>query len=193
MAPAFPFLTTYDPPGTSEGSLDPLGLYQIADQLAIQLVPAVRERMLRIRFLTAMRSARSWSRTSKASANITEPGYRTNHEVVATVDLSPAEADGDLLTQAITFLRSLLALMPGTQDDTPVVRRALAYPSQVERQAENWKRPRRRTVVRRQLVCTLPAIESGTDARSSLDEAVARLPKRIADELSFNLELEAMP
>ena len=51
---SFPFLTTYDPPGTSEGSLDPLGLYRIADQLAVQLVPAVRERMQRIRFLTAM-------------------------------------------------------------------------------------------------------------------------------------------
>ena len=54
MAATLPFLTTYDPPGTSEGSLDPLGLYQIADQLAVQLVPAVRERMQRIRFLTAM-------------------------------------------------------------------------------------------------------------------------------------------
>lgn len=54
MSHAFPFLTTYDPPGTSEGTLDPLGLYQIADQLAIRLVPAVRERMQRIRFLTAM-------------------------------------------------------------------------------------------------------------------------------------------
>jgi hypothetical protein len=31
-----------------------MGLYQIADQLAVQLVPAVRERMQRIRFLTAM-------------------------------------------------------------------------------------------------------------------------------------------
>ena len=50
----FPFLTTYDPPGTSEGTLDPLGLYQIADQLAVQLVPAVRERMRRVRFLTAI-------------------------------------------------------------------------------------------------------------------------------------------
>jgi len=50
----FPFLTSYDPPGTSEGTLDPLGLYQIADQLAVQLVPAVRERMQRIRFLSAM-------------------------------------------------------------------------------------------------------------------------------------------
>ena len=49
-----PFLTSYDPPGTSEGTLDPLGLYKIADRLAVQLVPAVRERMQRIRFLTAM-------------------------------------------------------------------------------------------------------------------------------------------
>ena len=47
-----PFLTAYDPPGSSEGTLDPLGLYMIADQLATRLVPAVRERMLRIRFLT---------------------------------------------------------------------------------------------------------------------------------------------
>ena len=54
MILTLPFLTSYDPPGTSEGTLDPLGLYQIADQLAIRLVPAVRERMQRIRFLTAM-------------------------------------------------------------------------------------------------------------------------------------------
>ena len=54
MSAVFPFLTTYDPVGTSEGSLDPLGIYRIADQLAIQLVPVVRERMQRIRFLTAI-------------------------------------------------------------------------------------------------------------------------------------------
>lgn len=54
MPVTFPFLTSYDPPGTSEGTLDPPGLYQIADQLAVQLVPAVRERMQRVRFLTAL-------------------------------------------------------------------------------------------------------------------------------------------
>ena len=47
-ADEFPFLTKYDPPGSSEGTLDPLGLYLLADQLATKLVPAVRERMLRI-------------------------------------------------------------------------------------------------------------------------------------------------
>jgi hypothetical protein len=51
---SLPFLTAYDPAASSEGTLDPLGLYQIADQLATRLVPGVRERMQRIRFLTAM-------------------------------------------------------------------------------------------------------------------------------------------
>ena len=118
----------------------------------------------------------AWShhiRIIVASANVTEPGYRTNYEVAATVDLSPAEADEDLLMQAIDFLRDLLAMVPGAQDDTPVVQRASAYLSQVERQAESWNRPRRKSAVRRQLACTLPVIGSGTDARSSLDEAVA--------------------
>lgn len=50
----FPFLTAADPTGTSEGSLDPLGLFQIADLLGTELVPAVRQRMLRVRFLSAM-------------------------------------------------------------------------------------------------------------------------------------------
>lgn len=54
MTILFPFLTAYDPTGASEGTLDPLGLYQIADQLASALIPAIRERMQRIRFLTAM-------------------------------------------------------------------------------------------------------------------------------------------
>ena len=34
MATSFPFLTAADPAATSEGTLDPLGLYQISDQLA---------------------------------------------------------------------------------------------------------------------------------------------------------------
>jgi len=54
MPLAIPTMSTFDPQASSEGTLDPLGLYQIADQLATKLVPAVRERMQRIRFLTAM-------------------------------------------------------------------------------------------------------------------------------------------
>ncbi len=37
-------LSEYDPPLTSEGSIDPLGLYPIADALGVRLVPGVRER-----------------------------------------------------------------------------------------------------------------------------------------------------
>ena len=118
----------------------------------------------------------AWShyiRIIVASANLTEPGYRMNHEVAATVDLSPTEADGDLLMQAITFLRELLALVPGAQEGTPEVHRASTYLSQVERQADAWERPRRKAVVRQQLACTLPAVRSGRGPRSSLDEAFA--------------------
>ncbi len=44
----------YDPKVAGEGNLDPLGLGQIADRLAVELVPGIRERMSRPRFLTAM-------------------------------------------------------------------------------------------------------------------------------------------
>lgn len=54
MSIALPEFTALDPVQSSEGNLDPMGLYQIADQLAVGLIPAVRERMSRIRFLTAM-------------------------------------------------------------------------------------------------------------------------------------------
>ena len=77
----------------------------------------------------------AWNRHIRiivASANLSEQGYRMNREVAATIDLSPKEADKDLLMQAITFLRDLLALVPGAQDDTPAVQRASAYLSQLE-------------------------------------------------------------
>jgi len=47
-----PFLSAKDPAASSEGTLDPLGLYQIADALAVRLVPGIRERMKHPRFLT---------------------------------------------------------------------------------------------------------------------------------------------
>jgi len=47
-----PFLSAKDPAASSEGTLDPLGLYQIADALGVKLIPGVRERMKHPRFLT---------------------------------------------------------------------------------------------------------------------------------------------
>jgi hypothetical protein len=49
-----PVLSEYDPIQLSEGSLDPLGLYPIADKLAVKLVPGIRERQLHPLFLTAI-------------------------------------------------------------------------------------------------------------------------------------------
>jgi len=49
-----PELSAYDPPVAGEGSLDPMGLAAISDRLADRLVPGVRSRMQRMRFVTAM-------------------------------------------------------------------------------------------------------------------------------------------
>lgn len=49
-----PLLTEADPGTSSEGSIDPLGLYAIADSLGVRLAPGVRERQSHPRFLTAI-------------------------------------------------------------------------------------------------------------------------------------------
>ena len=51
-AALLPFQTAFDPPQLLEGSLDPLGLYPIADALGVRLAPGVRERQRTPRFLT---------------------------------------------------------------------------------------------------------------------------------------------
>lgn len=48
-----PQFTDADPPAAGEGSLDPLGLAQVADRLAEYLLPGLRARMRRVRFVTA--------------------------------------------------------------------------------------------------------------------------------------------
>lgn len=49
-----PYLTAYHTLENSQGTLDPLGLYTIADRLALRLVPGFRERMSHPRYLTAI-------------------------------------------------------------------------------------------------------------------------------------------
>ena len=48
-----PQLSAFDPPVAGEGSLDPMGLAAISDRLADALVPGLRARMQRVRFVTA--------------------------------------------------------------------------------------------------------------------------------------------
>ena len=49
-----PQLSEFDPKETSEGTIDPLGLYSIADALGTKLAPGIRERQDHPRFLTAV-------------------------------------------------------------------------------------------------------------------------------------------
>jgi len=49
-----PMLSEADPAESAEGSIDPLGLYPIADALASRMVPGVRERQQHPRFLTVI-------------------------------------------------------------------------------------------------------------------------------------------
>lgn len=49
-----PLLTEADPKVSAEGSIDPLGVYSIADSLAVRLIPGVRERQVHPRFLTSI-------------------------------------------------------------------------------------------------------------------------------------------
>lgn len=49
-----PLLSESDPAESAEGSIDPLGIYPIADALASRMVPGVRERQQHPRFLTVI-------------------------------------------------------------------------------------------------------------------------------------------
>ncbi len=49
-----PFLSEADPRISAEGSIDPLGVYAIADALAVRMIPGVRERQQHPRFLTSI-------------------------------------------------------------------------------------------------------------------------------------------
>jgi len=49
-----PMLTEADPKVSAEGSIDPLGMYAIADALAVRMIPGVRERQTHPRFLTSI-------------------------------------------------------------------------------------------------------------------------------------------
>lgn len=123
----------------------------------------------------------TWSnhiRIIVASANVTEAGYRTNREVAATVELSSHDADSELLTQVVEFLRNLLTFVPGPQENTQEVGRAINYLEQVERRAKAWTLPRRGHRVHQHFVFTLPKGRADQTSRSSLDGAIAACRRR---------------
>lgn len=122
-----------------------------------------------------------WSRHVRiivASANLSEPGYRTNYEVAGAVDLTPKAAALTILQETIGFLRALLLLVPGAEARPRVIRRAEAFLDQTEKHTRGWKAPQQRSVVHQYLVFTLPSAARGREARSSLEEAASICRRR---------------
>ncbi len=72
-----PLLSEADPKESAEGSIDPLGIYPIADSMASMLVPGVRERQRHPRFLTIIAASLSLCREfddeTVASDDVSEP------------------------------------------------------------------------------------------------------------------------
>jgi hypothetical protein len=106
------------------------------------------------------------------SANLTESGYRFNHEVAAAVNLTPENANGGVLAEAIDFLRHLVMFVPGALERPPEVMRAEAFLKQIELQVGEWKPTRRGRTIRQNLVFTLPAAGLNRPAYSSIEGAV---------------------
>lgn len=106
------------------------------------------------------------------SANLTEQGYRTNHEVAAAIDMTPTAVPAETMEESLTFLRSLSRFVPVGDAPTPALLRAAQFLDQVQEQVRPWKAVRGRTSIRRHLVFTLPGDGSGSAARSTLDEAI---------------------
>ncbi len=75
--PLAPLLTERDPVESAEGGLDPLGTEALADALAVQLVPGVRERQRHPRFLTAiavsLEICREFDEDTLAADGVSEP------------------------------------------------------------------------------------------------------------------------
>lgn len=140
---------------------------------------SLRWDVLPVRMRTGKQHAKlsvlAWGRHIRiivASANLTEPGYRTNQEVATAVDLTPGEAETDAIDTAVDFLRRLLSLVSGASENPPQVLRAEAFLNQVALQVKDWQPSRKRGTVRQRLLFTLPSIGEDRAARSSLEEAV---------------------
>jgi len=116
-----------------------------------------------------------WSRHIRiivASANLTEPGYRTNHEVAATMELSPDDANAELIGDIIDALRNLISFVPGASERPPEVVRAQSFLDHVENQAKDWKNRRGDGETRQYFALTMPAGGANAEARSTLDETM---------------------
>ncbi|MDA1016092.1 MAG: hypothetical protein O3A00_16755 [Planctomycetota bacterium] len=164
----------------------------LVDHTQVDVEHSLRWDVLPVRIRGAKQHAKisllAWTnhlRIIVASANLTEAGYRFNHEVAIAIDVTPQEAPLAIVADAVRFLRCLLAFVPGAEPTVPEIQRALSFLNQVERQVANWKPMRPSKNLRQHLIFTLPARDSnsatggpGFEARGSLSDAVAKCRQR---------------
>jgi len=112
----------------------------------------------------------NYVRVIVSSANLTQPGYRTNFEIASAVDFRPDECDTQLLDSVMEFVESLLGFVPAG-GDSPEVKRAKGFLRQVTTLTQDWKGLPRSRTVRQILACTLPGRDNA--ARSALAELIA--------------------
>ena len=105
-----------------------------------------------------------------ASANLTDPGYRSNFEVAAPIDFAATNCDAPLLADAIGLLRSLIDFVPGSRELVET-KRAAVFLRRVESLVADWKAGPKGGLVRHRLACTLP--KRGEAARGAFDELIA--------------------
>lgn len=107
-----------------------------------------------------------------SSGNLTQHGYRYNHEVAGMIELTPKEAAHALLGESCAFLQALIEFVPGAASD-PASQRAREFLDQVRRQVEPWPDVRRRgNRLLQHLAFTLPATGENRPARSSLEDCL---------------------
>ncbi len=151
----------------------------LVDQINAGVEHSLRWDILPVRIPVGIQHAKlsllAWSRHVRlivSSANLTEPGYRTNFEVCGAVEMTPRETDHAFLSDAAAFYRRLLSLVPGASDRTPETERAESFLAQVENHVRKWESPGRGSPVKQHLVWTMPEMGSDSVARSSLEEAI---------------------
>lgn len=115
-----------------------------------------------------------WSRQIRilvGSANLTEPGYRQNRELVTVIDSREDAAHLALLEEVVKFLRAVLAFTPGTKIDLSPNQRAEDFLGTVLRQARRWTEAPTDRELRVEFAPTLPTPRRGV-SRSAWDQAV---------------------
>jgi len=107
-----PMLSVRDPVGSGGGSLDPLGLTPIGEQLAVELIPGFRERQTHPRYLTAIAVSHAvcdgFPADTVASDGVSEPWQVFEWYVVEGLVRS-AETDSEVRVPGSQKTRAALA------------------------------------------------------------------------------------